>query len=218
MNYLLKYLSLAFVSLSFLQAAAVGTQQRDTVYFYDTWEQMLDMTPSSMIVSPVIEVLSPYEIDIYTSTDDYRLYDHMAASIGDSIMLISSLYLRTTFKGDKRDFNSNKFYPVFFNEKVAYVVNLTYGEELSLKELLFGNLEDTEGIPVYYYLDFMKRRVRKVTPAVLSELLEDYHDLQMRYEGMKNYKKHEIIEDYFFKYIDRATQDFMRPYILDIAD
>ena len=46
---------------------------------------------------------------------------------------------------------------------------------------------------------------------------EDYHDLQVRYEGMKDYKKPEIIEDYFYKYIDRVTGDFMKPYILDLV-
>ena len=86
------HLALFMFAAVSLCAHAVDVQ-RDTVYFYDSWEQMLDMTPSSMIVSPVIEVINSYEIDIYTSTDDYRLYDHMAASIGDSIMLISSLYL-----------------------------------------------------------------------------------------------------------------------------
>ena len=64
----------------------------------------------------------------------------------------------------------------------------------------------------------MNRRVIKITPESLSELLEDYHDLQMRYEGMKNHKKHEIIEDYFYKYIDRATEDILRPYIIDLVD
>ena len=56
----------------------------------------------------------------------------------------------------------------------------------------------------------------KITPSSLSELLEDYHDLQMRYEGMKDYKKREIMLDYFFKYIERANQDVMKPYILDL--
>ena len=40
----------------------------------------------------------------------------------------------------------------------------------------------------------------------------------MRYEGMKDYKKQEIIEDYFFRFIDRASSDVMRPYILDLVD
>jgi hypothetical protein len=56
-----------------------------------------------------------------------------------------------------------------------------------------------------------------VTHSYLSELLSEYHDLQMRYEGMKDYKKREIIEDYFYKFIDRATEDIMRPYILDLV-
>ncbi len=60
--------------------------------------------------------------------------------------------------------------------------------------------------------------MKRVTHEYLSELLEDYPDLQMRYEGMKDYKKREIIEDYFFKYIDRATEDIMRPYILDLTE
>ena len=60
--------------------------------------------------------------------------------------------------------------------------------------------------------------MRKVNHSYLSELLEDYHDLQMRYEGMKDYKKQYIIEDYFFKYIDRATGDVMHPYILELVD
>ena len=38
----------------------------------------------------------------------------------------------------------------------------------------------------------------------------------MRYEGMKDYKKREIMLDYFFKYIERANQDVMKPYILDL--
>ena len=59
--------------------------------------------------------------------------------------------------------------------------------------------------------------MERVTPKYLSHLLEDYQDLLMRYEGMKNYKKPEIIEDYFFKYIDRYTEDLMTPLIVDLV-
>ncbi|MBQ9822475.1 MAG: hypothetical protein IJM58_10165, partial [Muribaculaceae bacterium] len=82
-----------------------------------------------------------------------------------------------------------------------------YGEEVI----------DYSEIVDLYYIDFKNHMVRKVTPEVLSELLEDYHDLKMRYEGMKNYKKREIIFDYFFKYVERATDDIMRPFILDLV-
>ena len=76
---------MALASWVALQAVAVEAEPRDTVYFYDTWRQMLYMEPSSMVVSPIIEAETPYAIDIYTTTSDYRLYDHMAATLGDSI-------------------------------------------------------------------------------------------------------------------------------------
>ena len=81
-----------------------------------------------------------------------------------------------------------------------------------------GKLNVTGDKLEYYYIDFVNREVLRVTPKVLSDLLEDYHDLQMRYEGMKDYKKSEIIEDYFFKYIDRAVNDVMRPSVLDLME
>ena len=60
--------------------------------------------------------------------------------------------------------------------------------------------------------------MRKVTYRYLSELLEDYHDLQMRFEGMKDYKKRYMVEEFFFNYIERATDDVLRPYILDLVE
>ena len=214
----LKYILLAMVAFCSMNAQA--KEPVDTVYFYDSWSDMMNLTPSEMIVSPVIEMINPFEIDIYTTTNDYRLYDHQAVSLGDTTWLVSGVYLHNNFKGDVRDLGSYKYYPVFFNEKVAYLTSVRYEEDQSVLNLLFGTLddEDLEPVVVFYYLDFMNRKVRKVTPTVLSELLEDYHDLQMRYDGMKDHKKPEIIEEYFYKFIDRATDDIMRPYIMDLVD
>ena len=128
---------------------------------------------------------------------------------------MSSQYLKKNFKGDAKSLEG--FVPVYFNEKTAF---LTF-QSMSLRDILFGkslNDEETKYTVEFYYIDFVKREVRKVTPSYLSELLEDYHDLQMRYEGMKDYKKQYIIQDYFYKYVDRATRDFMRPYILDLVE
>ena len=69
--------------------------------------------------------------------------------------------------------------------------------------------------PYFYYLDFARGKVTLVTQSSLAGLLEDYHDLKMRYEGMRDYKNPEIIEDYFYRYIDRISQDDSRPRILD---
>ena len=217
MQTLSRHLIILLLAMVSLNVQAVD-EAYDTVYFYDTWEQMLSMTPSSMLVSPVVEVVNPYEIDIYTTTDDYRLYDHLAATLGDSIWLISTVYLQMNFAGDSHYLCQGRlrYIPVFFSKKVAYLTCVNYGNPISPKEIQF----DKQGNVVmnYYYLDFRQRKVRLVTPDVLSELLDDYHDLQMRYEGMKDYKKPEIIEDYFMKFVDQASEDLMRPFILDLTN
>lgn len=217
-----RHLLLVLLFLSSLPVVAQKESVRDTVYFYDTWQQMLDREPASMIVSPVIEAETPYAIDIYTTTNDYSLYKHMAATLGDSIWLMSSMYLkRFNNEGDAGKLGRNVFIPVFFNEKVAFLTYVGYGDNLSLKDVLMGGSRDQEefiDVMDYYYIDFMHHRVNKVTPEVLSELLEDYHDLQVRYEGMKNYKKRSVIEYFFLLFVDRASQDIMRPYILDLVE
>ncbi len=200
--------------------AAIFSLPRDTVYFYDTWGQMMDMTPSEMVVSPVIEICTPYEIDIYKSASDYKLNDHLAATLGDSTWLISSTFLMKNFTGDTDRLNAHKFIPVFFNEKVAYLTYVGPGQNLSVGDILKGGDGenfDYSRVMDFFYLDFKERKVLRVTPDVLSGLLEDYHDLLIRYESMKDYKKRPVIQDYFLQYVDRATTDIMHPYILDLV-
>ena len=196
-----------------IQAVALTSEMpHDTIYFYNTWEQMFNEEPVIALVDPWIETITPY--DVVITTDDSRISDRVvAATLGDSIWLINTHYLRQNFGGDAKKLSD--FVPLYFNEKVAFVVS---DAAMSVKDILFGPSEDYYPEGDYFYIDFQNRKVLKVTPTVLSALLEDYHDLQMRYEGMKDYKKRHIIEDYFFKYVDRATQDFMRPTILELVD
>lgn len=194
---------------------AAQTEPHDTVYFYETWEQIMEQAPCAAIEDPWIDPITPYEVII--EVDDERLNNKIwdnaiAATLGDSIWLINSEYLKREFKGDAKRLNA--FIPFFFNDKVAYAV---YNGGFSVKDILFGMTDGEYDAGMdYYYIDFENRKVIKVTSSSLVDLLEDYHDLQMRYEGMKDYKKQPIIEDYFFKYIDRVTSDVMRPYILDL--
>jgi len=200
--------------------AEAADEPMDTVYFYDTWKQMLNVEPVAMFVNPQLYLESPCEL--YIMTNDPNLdkvieKEHIAISLGDSIWFINTYYLDKHFGGDAARLNG--FAPVYFNQKLAYV---TYTANLSVKDLLFGESEDKEFGYDYsidlYNIDFQNHMVNKVTPGTLSQMLEDYHDLQMRYEGMKDYKKRAIIEDYYFKYIDRATADIMHPYILDLVE
>lgn len=214
------YIKLTLIVLATVMCtmrSAALTVTNDTLYIYDTWQQMLDKTPKKMVINPLFDVVSPHEIYIVTGNEklDRKLIDdHLAISMGDSIWLLSTTYLKKHFTGDVKHLNG--YAPVFFNGKAAYI---TQQGKLSLKDCLIGSAVDfeyTSHAADYYNIDFVNREVKKVTPDNLSELLNAYHDLQMRYEGMKDYKKHEIVEDYYFKYIDRLTQDVMRPNILDI--
>ena len=215
----LKFIVLAAVaSMSLCSTAQNMTVAYDTIYFYKSWEQMLYLEPTAYIVNPVIIAETPFEIYIDTGYDETNQAienDYLALSQGDSLFLINSNYIKDFFKGDIKGLNG--YIPIFFNDKVAY---LTANGPLKVKDILFGY--DRDGVTSYtqafYYLDFVNRTVKHVTHSYLSELLTDYHDLKVRYEGMKDYKKQYVIEDYFYKYIDRATQDFMHPYILDLVD
>jgi len=215
-KYLLMMLSVMFYALP--NHASTISIPHDTVYFYESWEQMLEVQPVAMVIDPIIDFYSPGEIYLETGVDETNSLINkkfIAFSLGDSLWYMNSEYVKKNFSGDTK--NMDGFFPVFFNEKMAYVVS---NAPLSVKDILFGTSSDGVTGPVVdnYHLDFLNHRVKRVTHEYLSELLEDYPDLQMRYEGMKDYKKREIIEDYFFKYIDRATEDIMRPYILDLTE
>ena len=222
---MMKNFLLHIVLFFFMAASAVTCQAtpQDTVYFYDTWEQMLNFTPDAVIIDPVIETISPYEL--YVDACDDNINDlisnkHIALSLGDSIWLVNSYYLKRNFKGDTKMLNG--YVPVFFNDKVAYVTYVRYDEwSVSLNDYLFGEVSYDGAIKKvvnYCYIDFMRHKVLKVDHSVLSNLLDGYHDLLMRYEGMKEFKDPEIIEEYFLKYVDRATEDIMRPNIVDLTE
>lgn len=221
MKILCRYIILAIMAMSPFLAQAAGDEPLDTVYFYDTWEDIFLEEPVIGLIDPFIYLITPYEIAIETGVEDvdYAINKtHIAATLGDSIWLINSQYLKREFTGDTK--RLTEFMPFFFSDKVAYVLYVGENENLNWKNILFGDRVETdfEDIVDYYYIDFQNKSVIKITPSSLSMLLEDYHDLQMRYEGMKDFKKREIMFDYFFKYIDRAQQDVMKPYILDVMN
>ena len=204
------------LTMSSVHAVAIEVPH-DTVYFYKTWEQMLNIEPSAYIVDPFIDAVTPYEVYVETGVEEVNdniEKEYIAFSQGDSIWLINSNYLKKNFKGDVKGLDG--FIPVFFNDKVAFI---TGNGPLSVKDILFGT--DSDGVTnytqAYYYIDFLSLKVNRLTHGYLSELLESYHDLKMRYEGMKDYKQSYMIEEFFFKFIDRATQDVMQPYILDLV-
>lgn len=200
---------------SLLEPDTVATRN-DTVYFYDTWQQMFNMQPAAMFTTPDAEVYSISEIYIRSDVDslnDIIQNLHIALSVSDSIWLVNCDYLKKHFKVEYK--NIQRYNQVFFTEKAAFFIAYA---PLTVIELLNGNTDDTsyQSTVAFYYIDFKNRRVDRVNHKYLSKLLADYHDLQMRYEGMKDYKKPHVIQDFLFRYLDRASEDTMRPSIPDL--
>ena len=121
MKKLLRYIAMA--TLLMASATAWGQtraegEAMDTVYFYKTWQQMLEFNPEAYLINPFFDAVSPYEV--YFATGDEKIdnmihEDYIAFSQGDSIWLINSEYLNKHFKGDSKHLNG--FAPVFFNDK-----------------------------------------------------------------------------------------------------
>lgn len=213
LKHILMALTLAVCSL---HCAAADSAPKDTIYMYDTWQQMLDMTPESMLVNPLIDVFSPYSIRFSAyngKISDEIKKKHIAISMGDSIWLVNSAYLNKRFEHDDVKYLLD-YVPLFFNDKVAYII---YYSNLTATDVFEGLPPQKHYKVDYYYIDFLNHQIRRVTPEYLIQLLGSYHDLQMRYEGMKDYRKREIIEEYFLQYVDRASEDIMRPYIVDLV-
>ena len=199
-----------------LHAATKTHTRNDTVFFYKSWQQVFDLTPEVFLVNPYIEAETPFSIRILTDDDkavEVLQKSGFVAVSHDGLWYANSSYLKSEFECDAYSFEN--LVPLYYNEKVAYITSLG---DPSIKEILFAH-DDEITFPIdYYYIDFKNNRVRKVTYRYLSELLEDYHDLQMRFEGMKDYKKRYMVEEFFFNYIERATDDVLRPYILDLVE
>jgi ABC-type lipoprotein export system ATPase subunit len=86
----------------------------DTIYFYNTWEQMFNEEPVIALVDPWIETITPY--DVVITTDDSRISDRfVAATLGDSIWLINTHYLRQNFGGDAKKLSD------FRNQHLGFV-------------------------------------------------------------------------------------------------
>jgi hypothetical protein len=207
MKLIFRHIALLALAVVFSQAVtAQEAEHRDTIYFFETWEQMLMNRPVRVIDFPDDLPPEPDEIHFHLEGDSLAHFvndKYMAAALGDSIWYINSRYLKDRF--NLGTMSKQGYLSLFFNEKVAYLFVYYY--------------YSYDGYDTfYYYLDFQNRKVLEVDQKVLRGLLKDYHDLQMRYEGMKDNKKPDIIEDYFLKFIDRASTDAMRPDILDMVD
>lgn len=199
-----------FVLVVFAFQAQAMEEPEDTVYFYGSWEQMLDMEPDTMIVAPLIDYFSPFEVYVKTTNKKFNKRidkEYIAATICDTTWLINSNYLKKYFKGDAKKLHG--YTPLFFNDITAY----TICEEYMIAEV--GDISYTVTSTYNYYIDFKQHKVIRIDEESLSNLLNEFPDLRRRYESMKDNNRQSVINYYFLEYIDRISDDPMQPYIID---
>lgn len=211
-----RWLSAVLLCVVSLGAAAQATEQpHDTVMVYNSWQAIFDNTPTVLAIDPYIEAVTPFTIvvDSRDAAMHRVLTDAMAITVADheggTIWLMNTDWLNAHYEGDCDVMAA--FVPLFFNEKVAFL-HWSDTPSPGMFEALFGGVtevtdEDYYNNADYYVIDVPNRYVTHISRKTLPQLLSPYHDLLMRYQGMKNYKKQSVVNYFFNEWVQRATAD-----------
>lgn len=213
-------------------AAQRAAMPNDTVMLYLSWDAILDAAPDTMLINPEIEVHSPYDYYFKSTTKgDKRtkklLNDStVAVTIGDSIWLINSRYLKREFSGEAKKFD--RFVPMYFNSKILFVQYIDITNYISNEMLsamffsgytmaeIYDELEAAIGAAPFFLVDFSGKTVYRVDEQLLTQLLEEYPDLLRRYSQMRDYRETYMINSFFLDYVNRIEYDpdvpFLDPY------
>ena len=96
MSGLFRHIPIFILAVFTLHAQAMD-EPEDTVCFYSSWENMLNMEPDTMIVGPMIDYYSPFEVYVKTTNKKFNKRinkEYIAATICDTTWLINSNYLK----------------------------------------------------------------------------------------------------------------------------
>lgn len=198
--------------------------QHDTVQVYCSWQAIADHAPDTVAIDPKVEVNSPFDFTIEAQGKGSKPLKRMlkdraiAVTLGDSLWLMSSDWIKRNFKGDCGAFS--RFVPLYFNSKIAFVQfrrnNATFGGVL-LNSLVTGLTGIDFGVgmgdgyngrpPKFYLLDFDDGQVSVVDHELLMGLLDRYPDMKRGYMGMKDVGKTQVVNEYFMMWVDRLSQD-----------
>ena len=195
----------------------------DTVCVYQSWASILEQWPDTVLIDPYIVAHTPYCIEIDSDESDMSNLlkkNTVAVALGDTLWLVNSNYLKRNFKGECK--HMTDFVPLYFNAKIAFVQHLR-PRRLSILEMMLGVVEEDDDymldeVAPLYLIEFDNKRVDQIDHKLLSQLLGDYHDLQMRYEGMKDYKETYMINTFFLDYVNRIMRDPEVPYLIERSE
>ncbi len=232
-NNRIKWLAVMLVALmwSSLASAQFYTSRKhdqgtDTLWVYNSWESLYYNGPDTMAVNPNIEVMSPFNMKFKPTEKDNKPLRKMieketlAVSVGDSVWLINSRYLRDSLSGQYNKIFEN-YAPLYFNEKVAFVqflpTEISYLPiEIDSFEGLYAgvgvdgifNAGDYGYVAVpHFIIDFSSKSLNLVDRTYLLHLLEHYPDMKRRYEMMEDQNEFYMINQFFWDYVERLSHD-----------
>lgn len=206
----------------------------DTVWVYNNWQSLFFNGPDTMAINPNVEVFSPFNIKFKTTEKKNKELKKMiekqslALSIGDSVWMINSHYLRDSLSGQYNRIFEN-YAPLYFNEKIAFVqfiiTEISYlpfeidsFEGLSAGVGRYGIFDAGDygyvSVP-HFIIDFPSRSLNLVDRNYLLFLLERYPDMKRRYEMMQDQNEFYMINQFFWDYVDRLSRDPFAPTIID---
>ena len=188
---------------------AVSAEPTDTLMVYNSWSAVAQGRCDVRLVDPYIYVETPWEVYFDGDRDDVNsmLYsDAVAVALGDSIWMINTERIKRHFDGNVSELAG--YAPMLFNDKAVMI-------EHARPTASFWN-DDTFNEPELYWVDFEQGQVFKLNDKTMSELLAPYHNLQMRYDGMKNRKKQDVIRYFLELYLRRIDMDPEVPYLGEI--
>ena len=148
----------------------------------------------------------------------------LALSLGDSVWFINSRYLRDSLNGPYNKI-FEEYVPLYFNEKIAFVqflvTEISYlpYEIDTFEGLTAGvgrgsmfNVGDYGYVDVpHFVLDLDNKEVFLVDRNYLMFLLERYPDMKHRYEMMQDQNEFYMINQFFWDYVERLSQDPYAP-------
>ncbi len=203
-----------------MQAVADGSVT-DSLTVYKSWDAVFDCHPDTVLHQVDVEVYTPYDFKITPhgkAVKKMLKQEAQVVTLGDSLWLVNSDYLKREFKGDCKHFS--RFVPLYFSTRIAFV-QWQRGEPTvggALLNMLVGGLfgVDAEiGMSDYYHgrmapfylIDFEHKRVEKVDYKFLLTLLDDYRDLRRRFEQMRDREEQYMINEFFLEYVERINSD-----------
>lgn len=207
-------------------------QGNDTVMVYNSWQSLYYDGPDTVAINPNIEIYSPFKFKFKPTEKDNKQLKKMiekqslALSIGDSVWFINSHFLEDSLHGTYNEIFEG-YVPLYFNEKIAFVQFLI--TEISYLPVKIDSFEGIfagvgrEGIyndsfyglfaVPHFVIDIENKQVYLVDRNYLLFLLERYPDMKRRYEMMQDQNEFYMINQFFWDYVERLSND---PYASEI--